>query len=46
MWQQVGKVWSKKRKTSQLVDVAAVHELDDVSDDEDISERSGQTGST
>jgi hypothetical protein len=46
MQQQVGKVWSKKRKqSSQSVDVAAIHELNDVSSDEDTSEWSKQTGS-
>jgi hypothetical protein len=38
MQQQAGEAWSKKRKTIQSVDVAAIHELDDVSDDEDTSE--------
>jgi hypothetical protein len=45
MKQEAGVAWSSKRKTIQLVNVAAVHELDDVSDD-DSSQQSRQTGST
>jgi hypothetical protein len=43
MKQEAGMAWSRKRKTIQLVNVAAVHELDDVSSDEDSSQRSQQT---
>jgi hypothetical protein len=32
-----GVAWSRKRKTIQSVNVAAVHELDDVSSNEDSS---------
>jgi hypothetical protein len=46
MKQEAGVAWSRKRKTIQLVNVAAVHELDDMSSDEDSSQRSRQTGST
>jgi hypothetical protein len=46
MKQEAGMPWSKKRKTIQLVNVAAVHELDDVSSDDDSSQWSRQTGST
>jgi hypothetical protein len=46
MKQEAGMAWSRKRKTIQLVNVAAVHELDDVSSDDDSSQRSQQTGST
>jgi hypothetical protein len=46
MKQEAGMAWIRKRKTIQLVNVAAVHELDDVSSDEDSSQRSRQTGST
>jgi hypothetical protein len=35
MKQEAGVAWSRKRKTIQSVNVAAVHELDDVSSDED-----------
>jgi hypothetical protein len=45
MKQEAGVAWSRKRKTIQLVNVAAVHELDDVSNN-DSSQRSRQTGST
>jgi hypothetical protein len=45
MKQEAGMGWSRKRKTIQLVNVAAVHELDDVSSDVDSSQRSQQTGS-
>jgi hypothetical protein len=46
MKQETGMARSRKRKTIQSVNVAAVHELDDVSSDEDSSQRSRQTGST
>jgi hypothetical protein len=46
MKQEAGVAQSRKRKTIQLVNVATVHELDDVSSDEDSSQRSRQTGST
>jgi hypothetical protein len=36
----------QKEKKIQSVNVAAVHELDDVSSDEDSSQQSQQTGST
>jgi hypothetical protein len=36
----------QKKKTIQSVNVAAVHELSDVSSNEDTSQRSQQTGST
>jgi hypothetical protein len=45
MKQEAGVAWSRKRKTIQSVNVAAVHELDDVSSDEDSSQQSRQTGS-
>jgi hypothetical protein len=40
MKQEAGVAWSRKRKTIQSVNVAAVHELDDVSSDKDSSQRS------
>jgi hypothetical protein len=46
MKQEAGVAQSRKRKTIQLVNVAAVHELDNVSSDDDSSQRSRQTGST
>jgi hypothetical protein len=46
MKQEAGMAQSRKRKTIQSVNVAAVHELDDVSSNEDSSQRSQQTGST
>ena len=46
MKQEAGVAWSRKRKTIQSVNVAAVHELDDESSDEDSSQRSQQTGTT
>jgi hypothetical protein len=46
MKQEAGMAWSGKRKTIQLVNVAAVHELDNVSSNEDSSQRSRQTRST
>ncbi len=46
MQQWSGEAQSKKRKTIQLVHVAAVHELSNVSDDEYTSEQSWQTSST
>ncbi len=46
MKQEAGVAWRRKRKTIQSVNVAAVHELDDVSSNEDSSQRSRQTGST
>jgi hypothetical protein len=46
MKQEAGMAWSRKRKTIQSVNVAAVHEIDDVSSDEDSSQQSQQTGST
>jgi hypothetical protein len=45
MKQEAGVAWSRKRKTIQSVNVAAVHELDEVSSDDDSSQRSQQTGS-
>jgi hypothetical protein len=45
MKQEAGVAQSRKRKTIQSVNVAAVHELDDVSSDEDSSQWSQQTGS-
>jgi hypothetical protein len=45
MKQEAGVAWSRKRKTIQSVNVAVVHELDDVSDN-DSSQRSRQTRST
>jgi hypothetical protein len=38
MKQEAGMAWSRKRKTIQSVNVAAVHEIDDVSSDEDSSQ--------
>jgi hypothetical protein len=38
MKQEAGMAWSRKRKTIQLVNVAAVHELDDMSSNEDSSQ--------
>jgi hypothetical protein len=35
MKQEAGVAWSRKKCTIQLVNVAAVHELDDMSSDED-----------
>jgi hypothetical protein len=46
MKQEASVARSRKRKTIQSVNVAAVHELDDVSSDDDSSQRSQQTGST
>jgi hypothetical protein len=46
MKQVAGVAWSRKRKTIQSVNMAAVHELDDVSSDEDSSQQRRQTGST
>jgi hypothetical protein len=46
MKQEAGVAWSRKRKTIQSVNVAAVHELDDVSSDDECCQRSRQTGST
>jgi hypothetical protein len=37
--QQAGMAWSRKRKIIQSVNVAAVHELKDVSSDEDTGQR-------
>jgi hypothetical protein len=45
MKQEAGMAWSRKRKTIQSVNVAAVNELD-VSSNEDSSQWSRQTGST
>jgi hypothetical protein len=45
MKQEAGVAQSRKRKTIQLVNVAAVHDPDDVSSDDDSSQRSRQTGS-
>jgi hypothetical protein len=45
MKREAGMARSRKRKTIQSVNVAAVHELDDVSSDDDSSQRSQQTGS-
>ncbi len=46
MKQDTGMAWSRKRKTIQSVNMAAVHELDDISsDDNSSSQRSQQTGS-
>jgi hypothetical protein len=42
MKQEAGMAWSRKRKTIQ----SAVHELDNVSSDKDISQRSQHTGPT
>jgi hypothetical protein len=38
MKQKAGMAWSRKRKTIQSVNMAAVHELDNVSSDEDSSQ--------
>jgi predicted NACHT family NTPase len=46
MKQEAGVAWSRKRKTIQSVNVAAVHELDDMSSDDESCQRSRQTGST
>lgn len=47
MQEQAGEVRNKKRKATQSVGVAAAHELDDVSsDDEDTSYRSRRTATT
>jgi hypothetical protein len=46
MKQEAGVARSRKRKTIQSVNVAAVHELDDISSNEDSSQQSRQTGST
>jgi hypothetical protein len=46
MKQEAGVEQSRKRKTIQSVNVAAVHELDDVSSDDNSSQQSQQTGST
>jgi hypothetical protein len=46
MKQEAGMAWSRKRKTIQSDNVAAVHELDNMSSNEDSSQRSRQTGST
>jgi hypothetical protein len=40
MKQEAGVAWSRKRKIIQSVNVAAVHELEDVSSDEDSSQQS------
>jgi hypothetical protein len=40
MKQEAGMAQSRKRKTIQSVNVAAVHELDDVSSNEDSSQQS------
>jgi hypothetical protein len=40
MKQGAGMAQSRKRKTIQLVNMAAVHELDDVSNNEDSSQQS------
>jgi hypothetical protein len=45
MKQEAAVAWSRKRKTIQSVNVAAVHELDDISSDEDSSQWSRQTRS-
>jgi hypothetical protein len=45
MKQEAGVARSRKRKTIQSVNVAAAHELDDVSSNEDSSQWSQQTGS-
>jgi hypothetical protein len=39
MKQEAGVAWRRKRKTTQSVNVTAVHVLDDVSSDEDSSQR-------
>jgi hypothetical protein len=46
MKQEAGMAWSRKRKTIQSVNVAAVHELNNMSSDEDTSHWRQQTGST
>jgi hypothetical protein len=46
MKQEAGMASSRKRKTIQLVNMAVVHELDDVSSDKDSSQQSQQTRST
>jgi hypothetical protein len=46
MKQEAGMARSRKRKTIQSVNVAAVHELDNVSSDDNSSQWSRQTGST
>jgi hypothetical protein len=46
MKQEAGMAPSRKRKTIQSVNVAVVHEIDDVSSDEDSSQRSRRTRST
>jgi hypothetical protein len=46
MKQEAGVARSRKTKTIQSVNVAAVHELDDVSSNEDSSQWSRQTRST
>jgi hypothetical protein len=43
MKQGAGMAWSRKKKTIQLVNMAAVHELDDMSNDEDSSQQRQQT---
>jgi hypothetical protein len=45
MKQEAGVAQSRKRKTIQSVNVAAVHELDDVSSNDNSIQRSRQTGS-
>jgi hypothetical protein len=45
MKQEAHMAWNRKRKTIQLVNVAAVHELDDMNSDKDSSQWSQQTGS-
>jgi hypothetical protein len=44
--QEAGMAQSRKRKTIQSVNMAAVHEPDDVTSDEDSSQQSQQTRST
>jgi hypothetical protein len=46
MKQEAGVARSRKKKTMQSVNVAAVHDLDNVSSDDDSSQRSQQTRST
>jgi hypothetical protein len=46
MKQEAGMAQSRKRKTIQSVNVVAVHELDDMSSNDDSCQRSRQTGST
>jgi hypothetical protein len=43
MKEEAGVAQRRKRKAIQLVNVAAVHELDEMSSDEDSSQQSGQT---